>query len=895
MDIASFKTTPSYAQASERLRMFFLRGQDVDPEYLREAGILSKIYQVQSEVHVINILGYVLNKPFANFELPAEQLERMLRLGNVCMYAEEARKQLEKVVKQMKSYRFELIPLVVAMEHKKQQKLFETVLIKVHCKSGGCAYVDISGRTYTSFGNFLSENKLPPGVLCYPENGIVVFDDQHELLVECCEVGVANTVKGGLDVIVGLVGAAGTVGSIFATGGLAIPFVVVSCGSALYATGRGVEKLVDASQHGMSLNPFEDAEARNNWLMVSANLLTFASLGAAAGLAAATKMESVTATQLGRIMLANRIIRGVSAGVNAVTVLDSVAFTVNNWKRMTIYEKISLACAVCFCFREVINFANAERLIRASQVDGMCKFFRGCSDSVVGGVSTVGQSFVTNVKKVFEGNDEYVEAGMRLIRTIVQDSFDVTVSDDFVHIRLFGFEYKVRNVISMPESELNKFLYMIQGIAKTFKDAFALMRTVWGDGPIATVVFKRAEDLGGNRADFGTAINQLIEVFMLVRRICDDFSILSDAQLRIGAGHRFTVGSAFDTFVRRDGVGNGISLLRALLEMNPRETNRLNNFRQQWGSQEAVIFSYATNKANDSAEMLSRIRFLLDVSEICTEKSVRMTELQPEDQMIEIESMIRIIPDMFRQAANSDFLIDPKFLQICRRALGNHREFLETIWRNTCFRPGPEDKAFEKLTALEVAFQSRSDATIENVVSYVSTMHCEDFSRFVTHSLFALDGMHSLIRETNLSEPEANSILFSDPAPLRSRFLELTAKVQEHSLGGYHPIDERLLDVVDPECLVELVKGLASEELLRFGTAENGALHLNKYPMLRFGSEMQKFNRLIARKKFEREEVQPAYAGKRMVFLGNEQLRIVVGLVRGVGAYIDTFMFTHVD
>lgn len=890
----AFKSSPAYAEATERLRMFFLRGQDVDPVYLREKGILNKVYDAQSEVHVINILGYALNKPFADFKQPAQELDRLLRSGNICMYADEAKKQLEKVVRQMNSFRFELIPLVVVVEREKEQRLFETLLVKAYHPLKTFRYVDISGRIYNSLSHFLDKNMLPRGFLCYPKNGEVVFDKRCGLAVDCQQVGEENSTKMCRDLLVGLVGAAGTIGSIFATGGLAAPFMVVSCGSALYATGRGVEKLVDASQHGLSVNPFEDAEARNNWLMVSANLLTFASIGAAAGLAAATKMESVTVTQLGRLALANRVIRGVSAGVNAVTVLDSIGFAVVNWNRMNIYEKISLACSVCFCFREVISFANAERLIRASQVEGLCNFFRGCAVSAGGEISHYGQSFVAKVKTVFENNDEYLENGLELILALVRDKFHVSVSDDFVFIKLFGFEYQIRNIISMSKSELNKFLYMIQGIASSFKDAFALLRKMFGDGPIAKAVFKRAEESGGNRADYGKAINELIEIFNLCRQITNDITILTDAELKIGNGHRFTIGTAFNTFIKAGPI-MGMSLLRALLEMNHRETECLNRFRNQWGSKEVDIFKYVTHESADSAAILDKIRFLLDVFKTSTEVALHITDLLPAEQVVEVEAMVRIGSDLFRQAVNQDQLLNPKILHICKVALGNHREFIQSMWNNTCVRPATEDKSFEKLAVLQVAFESRTDCTIENVISYVSSMHCPDFSRFVTHSLFALDSMDALVRETNLSEVDANGVLFSDLAPLRSRFQELTTLAKELSLGGYFPVDDELLNA-EQGPLVAALKDLASQGSLHFGTGENAALHLSKYPMLRLGQkELQKYNRFIAEKKFDREEVQPAYDGKRMVLLGNEQLTIVVGVVRGAGAYIDTFRFTHMD
>lgn len=857
--------------------MFFLRGDYFDSDYLREAKIFNKVFEVQSHVQAINILGYVLNKPIANFDqLPAEQLEKMLWSGKDCFIQAESRKQLEKVVRQMKSFRFELIPLMVVTNPNDAKKIIETVLIKVHETRFDYSYVDISGRIYSSFRNFLVNNILPLSILCYPKNEIVSFDAAKEINTECCVVGRANAQKGGMDALVGLIGAAGAVGTIFATGGLAMPFAFVVGGTALYTTGRSIENLVDASVHGKSLNPFEDAEARNNWLMMSANLLTFASLGVT-GLAA----------KASRFKLADRIILGVSAGVNAVTIVDSVAYMANNWQQMTTDEKIKMASAVCFCFREVISLTNAKRLIRTSVIDGLCKVFKDYAVSFVEGAISVGKAFIDNCKRLFNENEQYASTALNLIQALVRDSIHVTISDDFWTIHLFGFEYKMRNIISMTGTELNKFLYMLQGISNVFKDGFSILRRMFGDGPIANVVFKRAEEAGGNRAHYGNAINELIEVFMLVRRISNDFSILTDAKLKIGGGHCFTLASAYRTFVKK----NGLSLLQALMEMNPREIKCMNSLRAQFGCNDANIFAFITHSSISSSQMLDKIRFLLNVFEICTGKSLRITDINPEKEIVEIESEIRVGLDQFYKSDYPSYLIDPKLYQICQPALKNHREFIETIWKNTCLGSKRFDRAFEKLTIMEIAFKSYSPTTIENVISYASSMECPDFSRFTNHVAYALKTMDNLARETGLDEVAVNEKLFPDSAVLRSRFLELTLKVKKLSLDGYCPIDDSL--AADPSRLIEMIKELAGSARLRFGTIENGACHMNMYPLLRIGSEIVKFNRYIKMKKFHQQEVQLIYDGKWMVYLGNEQLHIVIGVVRGLGAYIDTFSITQ--
>lgn len=887
----SFKTSKSYTTAKEILRMFVLRGEAFDPDYHHEASILNKIYEVHSKIHVINILGHVLNWPLAKFTMSDEQLEKEFQTGDFCIFSEKHRKQLETVVENMKSFRFELIPLVVVTNYEEEPENFETVLIKVHCPNfkGECSYVDISGRTYYSFKHFLDTNKLPYGMLCYPQGGIAEFDENDDLLVDCCEVGLANRVLGGLNAAIGLVGATATIGAIFATGGLAIPFVVTGVASSIYSVGHSTGELVDAVKHDVSLNPLKSAEARNNWLSIAGNAVTLCSFGVA-GLAKFSRLKkSVDAVRC--INVATGVTHAVFAGVNAVTAIDSISYIDMDWRRMSLQQKIKLTCDICVSFREVINFANAKRLWDACMINGICRFFGNCIE----GLETASQQFVATVKKFFEGMQDYVLSAWTLIKT-VPDKFNITVSKDFVSFKLFGFEFKIQNIISMLPKMVEKFVYMIEGIAAALNDAFGLMRLALGDAPIIGIVFKEADEMGGNRADFGTVINWLIEVFNLARQF-DSISIHTDQVLKIGAGHRFSIVSAYNAFIK-NGKLKGISLLRALCEMNSGEVDRMNNLRHhQWEGRDAAIFEFITDKSIGSTSMLSKIRFLLDVSEICTRKSLRTTDLQPGHQIVEIESMNRISLDTFRQAIHPDYLVDPKLLKICQRVLGDHREYIETIWTNTCVQARPEDKAFEKLTALESEFSMCSDETIRSIISYAAMMDCTDFSGFFTHARFALYRIQSMRGMMNAFTKETDFNGNEFRLKLKSRFLDLKTKAEEHSLAGYCALNDFngcLMDV-QPTRLIEFVKGLASQEALRFGTIENGALYLGMHPMLQLRTELQKWNGLIAGSDFEQEEVKPAYAGKRMVLLQNDHLIIVVGLVQGLGAYIDTFISMDMD
>lgn len=887
--IEKFKATECYQTVRNRLKQWYLRGQTVSLDDKNQLAGLNKLFEVKTENQVVNLLGFALNKPLAQFDESPEEVERLLANGEMCFIEDKASVMIRKVVAKMMSYSFSLIPLVVVPDYDKPDKVYETLLIKVFFYGDNCKlyYVDMAARIYDSFEHFLEKNKLPYSILCYPRDGQVSFDATGDIEIKCSNVGLKNSIFNVTDIVLGVVGVVGSAGTIFATGGLAIPFLTAAMGSAAYTTGRSIVKLVDSDQHGMSLNPLKDAEARNNWLMVSANLFAFASLGTTATIAAvATNAETITATQLSRLVMAGRVLKGFTAGVNALTIVDSVVYAVNNWHLLSLYEKISLACSVCFCFREVISFINAERLIRECQISGICNFFKSC---VVGTITSI-DTFVTNTRKLFQSNDQFLETGLRLVRDLLRNNFDVTVDEEFTTFRFFGVEYKTKTILRMEQVRLSKFLYMIQGIALTFKDAFSLMRKYFGDETILSTVSKLADDRGGEVEHYGMVINDLIQVFEILRRVGSDITVLTEMGLIVGAGHRFTVSSAFKTFVKC-GVTKAIPLVKALVEMNPREANRLNALRDRPETQEELIFKWITEGTNRSDEMLSKVRSLLTVDDLCTEQSLRITNLNIPQATVEVESLIEVDPKLLKRIIPEKlrFYVNPKFHRIFDAAMGSHRDFLKQVWINgTMLQPNPRDKFFEKLDALDAALQQYS-SSVEAVVFFASQMQGANFRQFAYHVLFALNNVERFMKETGFDASEANDAFLADCASVMFRYKQCETRAEELSLAGYCPAEFGQPD----EQLLEQVKQLAVAGELRFGPVENAALHLDQIPMLRLGSEILKYNRFIATKCFEREEVRTVVDGlKSLVFLANDDLKVVVGVVHGEGAYIDTVQFT---
>ncbi|XP_058829965.1 uncharacterized protein LOC131689126 [Topomyia yanbarensis] len=869
LNVSDFKASPRFLEVQERMQMFVFRGRDADN---LNTNTLS--FKLNSSVEVTNILGYALNKKIV---VDDALLSENFWTNDLSIIEEKDRLQLEKVVKQMGSFQFDLMPLVLV----RGETMMETLLIKV-VERNGVKYVDISGRVYKDFRDFLANNQFPAGVLCYLRDGIVSVNAAGAMEIECCTVGIKNTVLNVTEVLVGAVGAVGTIGAIFATGGLAIPMLVMSYGSAAYVTGRSIEKLVDASKHGQSLNPLQDAEARKNWLMISANLLAFTS----AGVSKMATMEGLAAKHVTRLFMANRIVKGGGALVSTAAIVDSIVYSVNNWKSLPLHEQIMLVCSICFCGREVISFANAERLMRANKTEGVSNFFAQYCESGCQMVSN--SNFMLNVRKMFQENDEYLEAALKLVKNLIRENISITVNQHFTKIKFFGFEYEISTLLRIKE--MDHFMYTIQGIVQSLKDTFSLLRTSFGDENVMDISFKRAQDLGGNRADFGTAINEILEVFSLILKISKNVAVLTQASIIIGAGHKFTVASAFDILIKT-AKEKAVTLIKALVQMNSTEADQMNQIRSQ--IPDTTIFNWIITGSNVSDDMLAKIRFLLDVEKICTNKSLHITALDRNEGTIEIEYLINIDLQLFNNATHRFFVVDPIFLNICKPALRSFRSYLVKLWQNTCTAPISLDNHFEKLITLENAFKLYP-GSVENVVNYTKTMKCVNLPQFIYHALFALSNLERSLSEDGMDQAAANSALFDDSNFLPDRFLRLQARAEELCYGGYCTVDDNQL--TEPDRILEVVKTLAAKEALRFGTIENAVLHLYRNPMLRRAGEIKKYNRIIAIKKFQQQEVKLADGcndrRKWMVYLGNEQVKIFVCVIPDQGAYIDSFLFS---
>ena len=217
-------------------------------------------------------------------------------------------------------------------------------LFRVTDPSGAERYVDNTGRRYDDFEDWRTDNKLPPGTQVYPEGGHLRAGADGKVALG--QGNTPETVDSFGEHLTSFVDKAALVGGIVAggvlivgTGGLATPAVLAGAGAGAVAAGAGAwgayrsgSELVDRGQHGQSLNPITDSEARGLWLNLGASVASVGAFGSAARLA-----------QLGK---AGRAVAPLEASLHGYTqagafALDTAATanmgieTARNWDRMS--------------------------------------------------------------------------------------------------------------------------------------------------------------------------------------------------------------------------------------------------------------------------------------------------------------------------------------------------------------------------------------------------------------------------------------------------------------------------------------------------------------------------------------------------------------------------------
>lgn len=242
----------------------------------------------------------------------------------------------------------------------KEIGLVQVPLFRVESADGRTRFVDFNpatgeARRYDNFQDWRENNKLPPGSMTYAENGhLTAGPDGKPRLVTENTPGTPDTFweNWGQPVLDGAAMVGGVVllgAAIVGTGGTAL--IVGGAVLGAYGAYRGGEVLVDRGTHGQTLNPLENAEARNAWINVGASVIGFAAAGtslraaSAMGRAAGGMDDAARAMQLAGTA---RTMNVAAQYADTAAMVDTGYSLAANWDQLSPQQRLTALAQMAF-------------------------------------------------------------------------------------------------------------------------------------------------------------------------------------------------------------------------------------------------------------------------------------------------------------------------------------------------------------------------------------------------------------------------------------------------------------------------------------------------------------------------------------------------------------------
>ncbi|MGH7005674.1 MAG: DUF4781 domain-containing protein, partial [Alphaproteobacteria bacterium] len=216
----------------------------------------------------------------------------------------------------------------------------------------GDKFVDNLGRQYKDFNDWKSNNQLPPGAMTYPADGQLTQNPDGSVKLSGPE-NTPKTVDTFGEHVTEIIDKAALVGGIIVgaaliigTGGTATPIVAgVGIAAAGWGAYRSGTQIADRAEHGQSINPIEDADARMLWLDGVSSIAGAAAFGSAAKLAnIASKGASLTPT-MARIVGTTQ---AVSNTTDAAAMANMAHYSATHWGSMSTEDKASAILSMGF-------------------------------------------------------------------------------------------------------------------------------------------------------------------------------------------------------------------------------------------------------------------------------------------------------------------------------------------------------------------------------------------------------------------------------------------------------------------------------------------------------------------------------------------------------------------
>ncbi|KAG5879124.1 hypothetical protein JTB14_031671 [Gonioctena quinquepunctata] len=238
-------------------------------------------------------------------------------------------------------------------------------------------FIDDTGRTYKSWREYLTKNKLHKCKMVLPQNGRYAVKENGEVNLEyhlspACDLDViilqtADIVSTGAGLASGGVFLAAAVTSITFAPAVLIAAGAVGIGTGVYAIGRSIYTLVDRSKHKETLS-FANSEARGAYLNIVAGSLGF--VGAGANVVVSQLATNGINIGRGAGALVNTI--GVAnIGASGVSILNSGYDVLDQWinenQTPSLLTIVQLSSSILFFGNAVYNFRTCSTMIEEAQ------------------------------------------------------------------------------------------------------------------------------------------------------------------------------------------------------------------------------------------------------------------------------------------------------------------------------------------------------------------------------------------------------------------------------------------------------------------------------------------------------------------------------------------------
>ncbi|XP_050079108.1 uncharacterized protein LOC126565948 [Anopheles maculipalpis] len=778
------------------------RGVQRDNDELLQLRQQPEFFSAENKTYAVNLLAYALGHLPATCATSFEQWKHSDQL----VTDRKLHKSLAALVDRMPTLEFQLIPLVLIQ----RDQINASFLLRIRKTPGAFdsfMYLDLTGRKYDQFGQFLTANKLPECTLWYPADGQLQYarnptDDSRlapSLVIECRKITRTSDVWQELTMV------GGAVASLFA-------FTPVGASLAIPLTFMGsmfsLTDLVDSCKHDPASGIARRAFA------LTLNLTTFASVG----LTAACRVEKLSrllpAEKLLQLERAKNFLSGTLRTVTTGGAILAVIGTVGGWQTLSNGEWMEMAALLCFAYRENFNKTIAIRLFEKMQWNGVFNFFKNLCANVPIGVLR------TQLKQ------PWFDGMLKFVVDFLSNGIQFTVDDSFTTITVFGYQLQFDTLFKINWSQLRTLLVFLQSF---------------------TTNIGAAADSVKQKRWTQTHVDDVQKLLLLVGQLGDVCCKMLADYITLGHGHRFTLGTV-RTFLTADKL-NKTKLLRTLASLNSTATDALNEMRESGhikGGDPKLLQWLAQHKASSYGTALGA---LLAVGAKTPAEKLKSCPITFDDeQRIVVSPLLAFSAQDFLAVPESrrDILLgDERFLRLCYDA---DKQLLlpraTRVWLHTCGSDTDAIHYLETVGLLKQLFErAGGPVSLAVALDYALDFEATPVVPQVYYSILSSWAQLIVAQSAPLSK-----------RTMQSRFVQLMADAKSLGMARYisAPVPEKL-DVHDNDSMIRLAREMIQKQavvagdtdcMIPFGPIERAACWLGLSPAMRGLAVRQRFLQL---------------------------------------------------